>query len=386
MSEILDTQEIQRDVEQVHKPNLDALSSDSFLNGHTAIEPAEEVKPIVENPKLEEGGEDILSIEKPIDEAKPNEIVEETKEETTELSLDETEVLTLDEQSTEPQEGTWLHVAKEAGIEGVSEDSFESVRDALIKPYVEELENFKTKKVEDYLIDIDPALRMRIELNKTGMSFEDIERPYKLAAEYKGMEPAALVRAELESVHPNAKPEWIDAEMERLASTDGAIDHERERILMQVEDQMSLIDKERSELVEKYKVNRENVISQRSKESVESVVKALNEIPDLMGTPIAPETKRLLADNMNNGKYDHIFDDPALKAEFIAYSQLKASMKKAQEAAVAKSYAKGKLDITKELHNTPPLDRGGAGAQVVNIDTKGTLKGLESDPYLEGRK
>ena len=377
-----------RDAEvAAQKPNLDALSNDAFLNQFDSAPKVEEQKQEVkEEVKEEKPAAEVadapLEIESEKKEEKPIEEVKEEVVESNELSLD-TEDLTLPEDQLEPEEGTWKFVAKQDGID-LAEDSYEAFKEALTKPLLEQLQAVDSKKMEDYFVGIDPQIRMQIELNKAGMSFDEINKPLEDIAKYKTLNAVELYREDLVARYPTATQEWIDADVEKMVSIDGAIEHEATRINMELDAIRDNILKERNELIEKYKVNSENYFSEQKKQQTESIVKALNEIPELMGSAISSDTKKKLADNASNGKYDQLLNDPALKAEFIAYHQLKGQVKKAHEAAIAKSYAKGKLDISKELHNTPPLEKGGAGTTIQQTGS-GAFDKLDNDAYLRGK-
>lgn len=377
--EVIATENTTREAEVVaQKPNLDALSNDTFLNQFDA-------KPIVEEPKKEEPLEEAdkiikdetLELEEKTEEPKVEEVKEADVKD--ELSLDPEE-LTLAEDSAEPEEGTWKYIAKQDGLD-IAEDSYEAFKEAVTKPLIEKLESLDNKKMEDYFHDLDPKIRMEIELNKSGMSYDDIKKPLEDIAKYKSLSNVELYREDLMAKYTTATQEWIDAEVEKMVSIDGAIDHEATRIKMELDAIEQDIVNSRNEIIEKYKVNSENYLNEKRKVENESVVKALNEIPELIGSPINAETKKKLAENVNSGKYDQLFNDPALKAEFIMYHQLKGQVKKAHESAVAKSYAKGKLDISKELHNTPPLEKGGAGRVETQTGT-GAFDKLDNDIYL----
>lgn len=57
--------------------------------------------------------------------------------------------------------------------------------------------------------------------------------------------------------------------------------------------------------------------------------------------------------------------------------------KKAYDAAIAKSKAEGHLKVVKELHNTPPVDKLGAGVSTTTHETKTGLQKLKDEPGLK---
>ena len=219
MENLENTQIAERDVQAASgKPNLSSLSSlanDPSLNAELGIVVKKE-EPIVEKTethideiKLDEAKEEIKT-----------EVKEEVKSEDVlaldEIKLDETPI-ELDEK--EPEEGSWLHVAKTFEIKDVKEDSFEAVKEAIVKPYIEQLESARTQNIEELLSDVDPETRLEVDLQKAGMTKEQIRQPFTLANQYKSMDAVALVRADLEALYGGkAKSEWIDSEMEKVNS------------------------------------------------------------------------------------------------------------------------------------------------------------------------
>ena len=236
------TENIQREAAIVAKPNLDALSSADFPE-YAGIIP--------EQPKVEE-----VKKEEPIDADAPAEIkleeekkpvveevkVEEKKEE--ELVLEGVKPLELTLETTEPEEGSWLAVAKAKGLE-ITEDSVEAYDEAIIKPYIEKLEAIQTKKVEEYLTDVDPKIRMQIELNKAGLSFEEINAPLENIAKFLSLDDTALYREDLLARYSKAAPEWIDAEVEKAVES-GQVSHEATRIRLELDAVKAGIDEERN--------------------------------------------------------------------------------------------------------------------------------------------
>ena len=287
------TENIQREAAIVAKPNLDALSSADFPE-YAGIIP--------EQPKVEE-----VKKEEPIDADAPAEIkleeekkpvveevkVEEKKEE--ELVLEGVKPLELTLETTEPEEGSWLAVAKAKGLE-ITEDSVEAYDEAIIKPYIEKLEAIQTKKVEEYLTDVDPKIRMQIELNKAGLSFEEINAPLENIAKFLSLDDTALYREDLLARYSKAAPEWIDAEVEKAVES-GQVSHEATRIRLELDAVKAGIDEERNQIIEKYKANKDNFLTSQRNEEVASVAKAMNDMSSLMGKTIPEDIKKQLGVN-----------------------------------------------------------------------------------------
>jgi len=368
------TENIQREAAIVAKPNLDALSSADFPE-YAGIIP--------EQPKVEE-----VKKEEPIDADAPAEIkleeekkpvveevkVEEKKEE--ELVLEGVKPLELTLETTEPEEGSWLAVAKAKGLE-ITEDSVEAYDEAIIKPYVEKLEAIQTKKVEEYLTDVDPKIRMQIELNKAGLSFEEINAPLENIAKFLSLDDTALYREDLLARYSKAAPEWIDAEVEKAVES-GQVSHEATRIRLELDAVKANIDEERNQIIEKYKANKDNFLTSQRNEEVASVTKAMNDMSSLMGKTIPEDIRKQLGVNYSKGEYDQLLKDPQAIAEFIAYKKLGQQITKNIET---ESFNKGKLEQAKKLHNTPPVTTGGAGSQLATKTGDGNLDNLTAADF-----
>lgn len=368
------TENIQREAAIVAKPNLDALSSADFPE-YAGIIP--------EQPKVEE-----VKKEEPIDADAPAEIkleeekkpvveevkVEEKKEE--ELVLEGVKPLELTLETTEPEEGSWLAVAKAKGLE-ITEDSVEAYDEAIIKPYIEKLEAIQTKKVEEYLTDVDPKIRMQIELNKAGLSFEEINAPLENIAKFLSLDDTALYREDLLARYSKAAPEWIDAEVEKAVES-GQVSHEATRIRLELDAVKAGINEERNQIIEKYKANKDNFLTSQRNEEVASVTKAMNDMSSLMGKTIPEDIRKQLGVNYSKGEYDQLLKDPQVIAEFIAYKKLGQQITKNIET---ESFNKGKLEQAKKLHNTPPVTTGGAGSQLVAKTGDGNLDNLTAADF-----
>ena len=368
------TENIQREAAIVAKPNLDALSSADFPE-YAGIIP--------EQPKVEE-----VKKEEPIDADAPAEIkleeekkpvveevkVEEKKEE--ELVLEGVKPLELTLETTEPEEGSWLAVAKAKGLE-ITEDSVEAYDEAIIKPYIEKLEAIQTKKVEEYLTDVDPKIRMQIELNKAGLSFEEINAPLENIAKFLSLDDTALYREDLLARYSKAAPEWIDAEVEKAVES-GQVSHEATRIRLELDAVKVGIDEERNQIIEKYKANKDNFLTSQRNEEVASVAKAMNDMSSLMGKTIPEDIRKQLGVNYSKGEYDQLLKDPQAIAEFIAYKKLGQQITKNIET---ESFKKGELKKKKKLHNTPPVTTGGAGSQLVAKTGDGNLDNLTAADF-----
>lgn len=381
MPDLDEVQGMERDASSTKKPNFAALSQDFPEYGTAQVKtepiPKEEIKSEEPNKETELKVEE----EKKEEPLKAEETKEETKEdkseeitaETTELKLDEVPLELKDEAL---EEGSWRYVAKELQIEGVEDDSPEAFIEAVKKPLVAEIETLRSQKMQEFLNDVDPEIRLEVYLAKTGMTKEQIRAPYLLMEQYRNMDPVALVRADLEAQYDNkAKPEWIDQEIEEMIAKDGAIEHHRERILMGCEARLEEITKERQELYDKHNVNQQNFLNDQKKLEVETIAKTLNDMSTFMGRPIPEDIRKTLSTNFTKGAYNDLLSDNQLKAEFILYKKLGSQILKNIET---ESYKKGKLESSKELANTPPLDNGGAGRNTTT-EKKGAFDALKTE-------
>jgi hypothetical protein len=363
------------------RANFELLSDDTFLNSNYN-EATEEAKP-TEITKEDDSKDEVkdlgLEPEAKVEEAaKPAEAKEETTTETETLDL---EPLSLeDNNSNEPEEGSWAYIAKLDGLE-LKEDSLDAYKEAITAPYEEKLREFESLTTEKLISKFeDPNVKMVFQLAEAGLTFDEIVAPFTKINEFKAMPALDLVRKNLELTHTDWTPDMIDTEMEILTAVDGRLEHEHKKIIVELDNIQREEQYRREDIVNNYKVNAEKYAMQERVQNLESVSKALNNMSEFMGSPLTSEVKQGLTERMNNGKYDQMFNDPIKKAEFIAYMELG---QKAQKNLEAKSYAKGRLEITKKLHNTPPLTSGGAGKSITT-NTEGNFERLKGDTYLNG--
>ena len=363
------------------RTNFELLSDDTFLNSNYN-ETTEEAKP-TETTKEDASKDEVkdlgLEPETKVEEAaKPAEAKEESTTETETLDL---EPLSLeDNNSNEPEDGSWAYIAKLDGLE-LKEDSLEAYKEAITAPYEEKLREVESLTTEKLISKFeDPNVKMVFQLAEAGLTFDEIVAPFTKINEFKAMPALELVRKNLELTHTDWTPDMIDSEMEILTAVDGRLEHEHKKIIVELDSIQREEQYRRQDIVNNYKVNAEKYAMQERVQNLESVSKALNNMSEFMGSPLTSEVKNGLTERMNNGKYDQMFNDPIKKAEFIAYMELG---QKAQKNLEAKSYAKGRLEITKKLHNTPPLTSGGAGKSITT-NAEGNFERLKGDTYLNG--
>jgi len=363
------------------KADLSKLASEPGLKiDFGQSQPAvEEQKPIVEENK-EEAKEEVnpegeLKVDAEEQAKSEGENATEQVEENKEV------VLTLDDENSQveqPEEGSWIAYAKAEGLD-ITEDTPEAYIAAKVQPFEEKIKQVEQMKFEEFLADVDPTLRMKIELQKTGMTLEQIEAPFNNIARYKAMSDVELYREDLTLRYPNATQEWIDADVEKAVES-GQVSHDATRLRLDLDNEESNLRQRYDNIIEQHKINSAKFLEQKRSSEIESVSKALNEIPSFMGAVIAPESKQVMARKFSEGKYDQILNDPAKKAEFVMYHEL---WKKAYEAAIAKSKSEGKLSVTKQLSNVPPVENLGGGKSTTIQEQKTGLAKLRDEPGLK---
>jgi hypothetical protein len=347
----------QRDAEVAKvKPNFDLLSTDAVLNGNVE-QVKEELKEVV---KEEVKPEEVIESNLKLDE-QPEEVKEEVKDEPLELEKEEEPVLTLDDDTATEEGDNWIALAKLDGLE-LKEDSLDAYKEAITAPLKEEVEKAKALTKEALFAELDPKHRMYMELADSGMTHEQIVNPTKDIQKYKALSDVELYREDLLADFPEATEDWIDKEIE-LSVESGRVSHEAERIRLKLDSVEKEIMSDRQQIIDKYKANRDNYLQESRKSEAEAITKALNESSIFMGQPIAPEVNKSLTERYNNGKYSQLMKDPTMISKFIQFVELG---EKAIKNIETKSYTKGKLEIAKKLHSTPPVITGGAGVTMTN--------------------
>jgi len=377
-NEVVSTENVQREVEPVQKPNFELLQSDTVLNGtfepkkeEPKLEPTkeelkdpveQEIVPDVVADKPEDKKEETISEEKEVDPLLEG-VVELTPETVTE---------------NEPEEGSWVSIAKLEGLE-VKEDSYEAFKEAITSPLKAQIEEVKSLTKEQLFAEYDPEHRAYMELADMGMKHEDIVAPLKNFEKFKNMDSVQLYREDLQLRLPNATPEFIDADVQKKIES-GEIEHDATRIRLELDLMEKEILSEREQLINKHKANREVFLQQQRTLEMETMSKALNNMSDIMGTPLSADVKKSLSVEYSNGKYDQLLKDPEMKAKFIAFVKYGET---AQKNLEVKNYNRGKLEMAKKLHNIPPVTTGGAGRLQQNT-VEGNFEKLETDTHLKG--
>ena len=371
------------------KANLSLLSNEPWLqeNVNTFEPKKEEAKTteVIEKKNEEEikaTGE--LEVTKTPEDIEADKLAEAAKLEEQPLTIEDSQ-LTIEADKDEIPEDSWIALAKAKNLE-IAEDTLEAYEAAVTAPLLAQIEEVKTAKVEDYLAEIDPQIRMQIELNKAGLSYEDIKAPLENISRYRSMNPVELVREDLTLKISNLRElteedkAFIDAEIEKKVES-GDINHDHKRLMLMLDESEKQIKDEQQSIIDKYKINSAKQLEEKRSNEIASVSKALSETPSFMGSVIAKESLEAMGKKYGAGKYDQVLKDPNFVSKALLYYELG---EKAFNAAIAKSKADGELKTAKTLlHNTPPVDGLGAGASTSTHETKTGLQKLKDEPGLK---
>lgn len=388
-NEVIVTDKRDAEVVTAPKANLSLLSNEPWLQENVnTFEPKKEepkTTEIIEKKNEEEiksTGE--LEVTKTPEDIEADKLAEAAKLEEQPLTIEDSQ-LTIEADKDEIPEDSWIALAKAKNLE-IAEDTLEAYEAAVTAPLLAQIEEVKTAKVEDYLAEIDPQIRMQIELNKAGLSYEDIKAPLENISRYRSMNPVELVREDLTLKISNLRElteedkAFIDAEIEKKVES-GDINHDHKRLMLMLDESEKQIKDEQQSIIDKYKINSAKQLEEKRSNEIASVSKALSETPSFMGSVIAKESLEAMGKKYGAGKYDQVLKDPNFVSKALLYYELG---EKAFNAAIAKSKADGELKTAKTLlHNTPPVDGLGAGASTSTHETKTGLQKLKDEPGLK---
>lgn len=384
-NEVIIEQNTEREAAVASKPNFDNLTaadfpelSENYVPAVKQEEKQAEEKPIV-TPEEAKVTEELTLEEDKAEVVKP---AEEVKEEVKPEDAEEKFELTLDEETNEgSEEGDWIEYAKSKGLE-IKDNTVDAFLEAKENDYAAKIAEVDNKKMEDYFGDLDPKLRMKIELQKTGMSLSDIDAPLNNIAKFKALSDVELYREDLVTRYSNATQEWIDSEMEKAVES-GQITHDATRLRLDLDNWEKEVNNQQQQIIDKYKVNSDKFLQEKRSNEIESITKAVNEMSEFFDVPLSETVKKTLVDKAISGKYDQILNDPTKKAEIIAYMELG---RKAHDIAVAKSAAMAKREAHKTFHNTPPVETGGGARNTTETIGDGNFDKLKDDPFLNGKR
>lgn len=256
----------------------------------------------------------------------------------------------------EPPEGSWLAVAKEAGVK-IENDTFEDFQKALIEPYVKRAESAELMAKEKMYEGLKPETVAAFKLMEMGIPEAELFEPTKQIDNYLAMDNAALIRADKEAM--GWKPEMIDAEIELLESKN-LIDHEGQKLRMALGANKEAILNERKTYIEQYESKKEQAILAQKEQEKSHFKKAMDTVQSFMDVPIPNEVKEAVIRKFNSGVYDQDLTTPESKAEYILYKELN---KKIANTIKSAAFANGKEEIRKNLLSVPPVTNNNAGQQ-----------------------
>lgn len=309
--------------------------------------------------------------EKTDGEDQKSESEETVKEEDATTDLVEFKAEDIEGFEQEPEDGTWLAVAKATGLE-IKEDSFEAYNEAVQNRIKEVEEKAKSITKESIYAELDPQQAMVLKLMDMGVSLEEAVAPTRMIDTYLGMEDAQLVRENLKSLKWD--DEKIDTELEMLAEK-GWLSHEASKIreILNVERQ-NVVDRNRS-ILENYEQNKQQVALRQKQEEVVQFQKTLDTVSKFMNVPISSDAKKAITEKFNRGDYDQILNSPQSKVELLLYKELgNKAIKHIENTA----YQRGREEKTKSLLNIPPV-KANTGKAVVQNNQINNWDAIEED-------
>jgi len=340
----------QRDVASA---NFEALESDVMFSNNVI-----EKNPITEE-KKEEVTENVNTEtkEEPATETK-EEVVEgedpenkkeedpENKEEVTELIEFKAEDIPGFEK--EPEDGTWIAVAKAKGLD-ITEDSFEAYSEAFDAKLKAVEESAKSITLDTILSSVKPETAAIIKLMEMGVSEESILAPTANIDNFLSMEDAQLIREDLKL--QGWDDDRIDTELE-IQAEKGWLKHNADTIRLALNTSKKEIIEQREAILNQYTQNKEKAVLEQRQKEVVQFKEALNTVSSFMNVNISAEAKEAIIAKFNRGDYDQQLNDPKSKVELILFKDLgQKALKHIENTA----FQKGREDKTKALLNIPPV-------------------------------
>lgn len=326
------------------------------------------------NTETEQVAESKPETEKPetTSEEKPEEVKEKVADEkpetekVPEIEFDANEIL---KDIQEPEDGTWLAVAKHDGLE-VKEDSWEAVKAAIIEKEVAPLKAEYEQKKQDLYAGLDPEVAAAFKLMEMGIPKDQILEPTKTVDTYLAMEDAQIVRENLKAL--GHTDEFIDAEMELLGEKN-LVTHEAAKIRHDLNLEKQKIINSRSQLVEQFTAQREQALLRQKEETTANLTKALSTASEFMGVKLKDEVRDAIVKKFNSGHYNDVISNPTAVRDAILYKELGPQIIKSIKNT---AFEQGRDTIAKKLSNIPPITGTGTGKVV---DVKNQLN--NNDPF-----
>lgn len=255
-------------------------------------------------------------------------------------------------------EGTWLRAAQDLKIDGVTEDTFDAFKAALVKPYEEEVAALKTVQKVDLFATLKPETATALKLMEMGIKEEQLFAPTKEIEGYLALDNAAIVRADLEAM--GWKAEMVDDEMELLTSKN-LIDHQAEKIRITLNETKQEIINNRNQLLQQFETQKEGAALKQKELEDSQFEQTLNTVSKFMDVDIKPEIKQAIMSKYRNGGYDNDFKTAATKVDYVLNKELGQQLIKSIRNT---EFQKGQETVTKKLLEVPPVTNSSAGSKV----------------------
>jgi len=350
--------------------NWEALE-DAFSDEVIAEQIKAETKP--ENTEENKGPES--------EEIKPEETTDK-KEETTEEEKKEEKTETTEEKApeevvlktedvegfeTEPEDGTWLAVAKARGL-SVEADTFEAYvaaedakKQAEIEAVRAEVEQVKALTKEEIFSTLKPEVAAALRLIESGWEQEKVFEPTKEIDAFLALEDIELLRKDLEL--QKWTPDQIDMELTILSEKDGRVKHEADKLRAILNRNKEEVIAERESVLSKYSQLQEAAVAQKRDQEVATVREGIKNIPAFMNAKIDEGAKEAVISKYLKGEYDSYINDPKSKIDLILFKEFSEKAIKHLERT---SFEKGRETVTKKLSNIPPVQGQTANRVVEN--------------------
>jgi hypothetical protein len=368
---------------EVVSTNWDALEKDYSNTPLTQEKPAEQkTEPAVEEKtivdevaKLEE-----TKTEPKVEEKKPDEVKDETKEEVVEekpiIEFKVEEI--LPESAKLAEEGTWLRIAQDLKLEGVTEDSWEAFDKARTAPLLKEIETLKLGQKVDYLATLKPETATALKLIEMGVKEEALFAPTREIESYLSMTPEQLVRADFELQKDKGwTDELIDAKMEELAADPKKLQLADAELRIYLNEEKTRIINERSQLVQNFESQKEAAALQRKQAEDTQFEQTLNTVSKFMDVPVNEEVKKAIITKYRNGGYDNDFSSAKSKVDLILNKELGTQLIKSLKNT---AFEKGRETVTKKLANIPIVTNTNVGSKVeTNNQSNDNWAAIEKD-------
>lgn len=262
------------------------------------------------------------------------------------------------------EEGSWLHAAQAKGLE-VKEDTQEAYNEAIVAPYIKQIEEARALSLDKALEQYKPETAAAIKLTEMGYSQEKYYSDKKYIEETMKLDDAALVRMDLEMREEEGyKPEIIDLTMEEMAANPNKLKLAAEKARIELRAAERGIDAQRNHLIQQYEVKAQEAAAQRKQEETTNIKKALDTAQSFMEVPLTPEIKQAVFNKFTKGGYEALLKDPARIVDLMLYSEFGS---KYAAAIKNTAFENGRDEKAKNLSNIPPVKKdAGQVAQISN--------------------